>query len=138
LAARSSAGHSSPTHPAAPVPLASPPVVPPAARGESGGLHCDHCGRYGHVEALCYRKKKAQKAQARHSSQGTGGTGSRGSERSYAGSETQEILMLLHRLAASTSSGVASSVTQPFAPTGSATASQSSALRPPSVFFSRH
>jgi hypothetical protein len=78
------------------VPLASPPVVPPTARGESGGLHCAHCGRDGHVETFCYRKKKAQ---AHRSSQGTG---SGGSERSFAGSETQEILMLLHRLAAST------------------------------------
>jgi hypothetical protein len=57
----------------------------PRAGGESGGLHCDHCGRDGHVEAFCYRKKKAQ---ARRSSQGTGGTGSGGSERSSAGSET--------------------------------------------------
>jgi hypothetical protein len=103
LAAHSSVGHSLSAHPAAPVPLASPPVVPPAARCESGGLHCDHCSRDGHVEAFCYRKKKAQKAQAHRSSQGTGGTGSGGSERSYAGLETQEILKLLRRLAASTS-----------------------------------
>jgi hypothetical protein len=34
LAARSSTGHSSSAPPVAPVPLASPPVVPPAARGE--------------------------------------------------------------------------------------------------------
>jgi hypothetical protein len=43
LAARSSAGRSSSVRPAAPVPLAPPPVVPPAARGESDGLHRDHC-----------------------------------------------------------------------------------------------
>jgi hypothetical protein len=55
LAARSST---------APMPLASPPVVPPAARGESVDLHCDQCGRNGHVEAFYYRKRKAQKAQA--------------------------------------------------------------------------
>jgi hypothetical protein len=103
LVARSSASHSSSARPTASMPLASPSVVPPAARGESGGLHCAHCGRDGHVEAFYYRKKKAQKAQARHSSQGTSGTGSVGSERSFAGSETQEILMLLHRFAASTS-----------------------------------
>jgi hypothetical protein len=120
LAARSSAGRSSSAHPAAPVPLASPPVVPPTTHGESGGLHCDHCGRDGHVESFYYRKKKAQKAQACHSSQGTGGTGSGGSERSSTSLETQEILMLLHRLAASMSLGVAGSVTQPSAPTGSA------------------
>jgi hypothetical protein len=59
LVARSSAGRSSSAHPAAPVPLASPPVVPPAARGESVGLHCDHCGCDGHVEAFCYRKKES-------------------------------------------------------------------------------
>jgi hypothetical protein len=110
LAARSSTGRSSSARPVAPVPLASPPVVPPAARDESVGLHCDHCGRDEHVEVFCYRKKKAQKAQARRSSQGTGDTGSGGSE-SFAGSETQEILMLLRRLVASTLSGAASSVT---------------------------
>jgi hypothetical protein len=128
LVARSLAGHSLSARSAAPVPLASPLVVPPATHGESGELHCDHCGSDRHVEAFCYRKKKAQKAQARCSSQGTGGTGSRGSERSSAGLEIQEILMLLHRLAASTSLGAAGSVTQPSAPTSSATASQSSAL----------
>jgi hypothetical protein len=31
----------------------SPSVVPPATCGESGGLHCAHCGRDGHVEAFC-------------------------------------------------------------------------------------
>jgi hypothetical protein len=108
LLACSSASRSLSTHPTASVPLASPPVVPPAARGESGGLHCANCGRDGHVETFCYRKKKAQ---ARCSSQGTVGTGFGGSERSSAGSETQEILMLLRRLAASTSPGVAGNVT---------------------------
>jgi hypothetical protein len=67
LAARSSAGHSMFARPPAPMPLATPPVVPPVARGESGGLHCDHCGHNGHVEAFCYSKKKAQKAKAHHS-----------------------------------------------------------------------
>jgi hypothetical protein len=100
LAAHSLASRSSSARPTASVPLASPLVVPPAARGESGGLHCAHCGRDGHEEAFCYRKKKAQ---SHHSSQGTGGTDSRGSERSSACSEKQEILMLLHRFAASTS-----------------------------------
>jgi hypothetical protein len=115
------------------VPSASPSIALSATRGESVGLHCDHCGRDGHVEAFCYRKKKAQKAQARRSSQGTGGTGSGGSERSYVGSKTQEILMLLRRLAASMSSGVIGSVTQPSTLTGSATASQSFTLGPPSA-----
>jgi hypothetical protein len=132
LAARSSVGCSSSTCFTASVLLASTPVVPPAARGESGGLHCDHCGHDGHVEAFCSRKKKAQKAQARRSSQGTGGTGSGGSE-SSAGSETHEILMLLRRLAVFTSSRAAGSVTQPSAPTSSGTVSQSSALGSPSA-----
>jgi hypothetical protein len=66
LAARSSASRSSSAQPTASVPLASPPVLPPATRGESGGFHCAHCGCDDHVEAFCYRKKKAQKAH--HSS----------------------------------------------------------------------
>jgi hypothetical protein len=133
MATCSSASRSSSAHPAAPVPLASPPVVPSTAHGESIGLHCNHCGRNGHLQAFCYRKKKARKAQAHRSSQGTGGTGSRGCERSSADLETQEIIMLLHRLVACTSSGVVGSVTQPSAPTPFATASQSSALGPPSA-----
>jgi hypothetical protein len=130
LAARSLASHSSSARPTALMPLASPLFVPPATRG---GLHCAHCGRDGHVEAFCYRKKKAQKAQARRSSQGTGGTAFGGSERSSAGSETQEILMLLRRLAASTSTGDVGTVTQSSALTGSAGASQSSTLGPPTA-----
>jgi hypothetical protein len=133
LAARSPASRSLSARPTASMPLASPPVVPPAARGESDGLHCDHCGHDGHVEAFCYRKKKAQKAQAHRSSQGTGGTGSGGAKRSSTGSETREILMLLRRLAASTSTGVVGTVTQSSALIGSATASQSSTLGPPIV-----
>jgi hypothetical protein len=133
LVARCSSSHSLSARPTASVPLASPPVVSPAARGESGGLHCDHCGRDGHVEAFYYRKKKTQKAQVRRSSQGTGGTDFGGSEMSSAGSETQEILMLLHRLAASTSIGAVGIVTQSSALIGSATASQSSTLGPPTA-----
>jgi hypothetical protein len=56
LAARSSVAR-----PTAPMPLTSHLVAPSAARGASTGLHCDHCGRDGHVNAFCYRKK-AQKA----------------------------------------------------------------------------
>jgi hypothetical protein len=126
LAAHSSTSRSSYARPTASVPLASPPVVPPAVRGESGGLHFAHYGRDGHVEAICYRKKKAQ---ARRSSQGIGGTGS-GECESYAGSETQEILMLLRHLVASTSTGAVGTVTQSSALTDSATASQSSTLGP--------
>jgi hypothetical protein len=110
-----------------------PPVAPSAAHGASIGLHCDHCDRDGHVETFCYRKKKAQKAQTRYSSQGTGSSSSERSERSFAGSEIQELLMLLHRLAASTSSGVVGSVTQSSAVIDPATASQSSTLGPPSA-----
>jgi hypothetical protein len=105
LVARSLAGCSSSARPAAPVPLASS-LLFFLLLVASVDLHCDHCGRDGHVEAFCYRKKKAghveafcyrkKKAQAHRSSQGTG---SGGSERSYACSETQEILMLLRRLA---------------------------------------
>jgi hypothetical protein len=130
LAARSSASHSSSARPTASVPLASSLVVPPAAHGESGGLHYAHYGCDGHVEAFRYRKKKAQ---AHRSSQGTGGTGSRGSERSSAGSETQEILMLLRCLVGSTSTGAVGIVTQSSARIGSATASQSSTLGPPTA-----
>jgi hypothetical protein len=130
LVARSTIGHSSSSRLATPVPLASHPVVPPTACGESGGLHC---GRDGHVNAFCYRKEKAQKAQAHRSSLGTSGTGSGGYERSSTGSKTKEILMLLCCLAASTWSRATNFVTQPSAPTSSATASQSSALGPSSA-----
>jgi hypothetical protein len=68
LVGLSLAGRSSSPRPVAPVLLASPLVVLPAARGESVGLYYDHCGRDEHVEAFCYRKMKAQKAQAHHSS----------------------------------------------------------------------
>jgi hypothetical protein len=61
LTAHSSAGRSLSARPVAPIPLASPPVVPPATHGESVGLHYDHCGRDGHVEAFCYRKKKLRR-----------------------------------------------------------------------------
>jgi hypothetical protein len=133
LVARSLASRSSSARPTASVQLVSPPVVPPAACGESGGLHCDHCGHNDHVEAFWYMKKKTQKAQARRSSQGTGGTGSEGSERSSAGSETQEILMLLHRRVTSMSTGAVGTVTQSSAFIGSAPASQSSTLGPPTA-----
>jgi hypothetical protein len=98
-------------------------VAPSTARGASTGLHSDHCGRDGHVDAFCYRKKKAQKAQAHRSSQGTCGYSSGGSERGSAGSETPELLMLLRHLASSTTSEVVGFVTQSSALTGSAIAS---------------
>jgi hypothetical protein len=61
----------------------------------------------------------------------TDGSSSGGSKRSSAGSKTQEFLMLLCHLAASTSSGAVDSVIQSSALTCFATASQSSTLRPP-------
>jgi hypothetical protein len=82
------ATRSSVPRPAAPVPPAWPSAAPSAGGGASIGLHCDHCGRDGHVEAFCCKKKKAQKAQARNSSQDTGGSSSGGSEMSSIGSET--------------------------------------------------
>jgi hypothetical protein len=124
---------SSVARPSAPMVPASPPIAPSATCGMSTGLHCDHYDRDVHVEAFCYMKKKAQKVQAHRSSQGTGGSSFRGSERSSAGSETQELLMLLRHLAASTSSGAIGSMTQASALTGSATASQSSTLESPST-----
>jgi hypothetical protein len=50
---------SSVTRPATTVSLVSPPVAPSVAAGASTGLHCDHCGRDGHVEAFCYRKNSS-------------------------------------------------------------------------------
>jgi hypothetical protein len=105
-------------------------VVPSSVSGGGGGLKCDWCGRDNHAEAYCYRKK-AQSRRGGRSSQGTSGSngfGIGGSQRSSAGSETQEMLMLLRHLAASTPAGAASSVTQAPTPAGSATASQSSSL----------
>jgi hypothetical protein len=66
----------------------SPPIDLSAARGVSTDLYYDHCGRYGHVNVFCYRKKKAQETQTHHSSQGTGASSSGGSEMSSTGSET--------------------------------------------------
>jgi hypothetical protein len=79
------AGHSSVACHATPVPPDPPPVALSVAHGVSTSLHCDH---YGHVEAFCYKKKKAHKAQAHRSSQSTSGSGSGGSERSSTGSKT--------------------------------------------------
>jgi hypothetical protein len=118
LATRSSVARPVPS-----VPPASAPVAPSTARGASTNLHYDHCGRDGHVDAFCYRKKKAQKTQAHRFSQITGGSGSGGSERSSASSETHELLMLLHHLVASTSSRVVGSVTQASTLTGFVTSS---------------
>jgi hypothetical protein len=56
LAARSSVAR-----PAAPVPPVSSPVAPSAARGVSTSLHCDHCGRDGHVEAFAIGRRKLRR-----------------------------------------------------------------------------
>jgi hypothetical protein len=92
--------------------LTPPHVAPlsaaPSSEGGGGGhLHCDYCGKKTHVEAYCYKKKKAQSRRggSGRPSQGigvAGGSDTGGSQRSSAGSETQEMLMLLHHLAAST------------------------------------
>ena len=116
---------------------ATPPVVPssvaPLSGSRTGGsvLECSHCGKEGHVEAYCYRKRKDQRARSRRFSQGAGSPNTGGSQRSSTGSDTQEIIRLLGRLVASPPPGAASSVTQPSAPTGSAAASQSSVLGSP-------
>ncbi|KAJ1278997.1 hypothetical protein BS78_04G121300 [Paspalum vaginatum] len=52
------------------VPPSSAPAPPSSTRGGGGGgLHCDYCGKDGHVEAFCYRKKKVQRSQTRQASQ---------------------------------------------------------------------
>ena len=125
---------SSPSRPA--VPPSSAPAPPPSARG-GGGLHCDYCGKDGHVEAFCYRKKKAQRSQTRPASQTSlasqpsASTSAGVSQRSSTDSVNQEMLMLLRRLAASSPSGTASVVTLLSGSPGSAAASQSSTQGPP-------
>jgi len=55
LAARSSSSPAVATPPKAPLPAA------PSSEGGGGDrLHCDYCGKKTHVEAYCYKKKKAQ------------------------------------------------------------------------------
>ncbi|WVZ93017.1 hypothetical protein U9M48_039040 [Paspalum notatum var. saurae] len=107
------AARSAPSWPVVP-PLSSPssaPVPSPSVRGGGGGLHCDYYGKDGHVEVFCYRKKKAQRSQTRPASQAppvsqpSGGTSTGVSQRSSTDPVTQEMLMLLRRLAASLPSG---------------------------------
>ncbi|WVZ72434.1 hypothetical protein U9M48_020898 [Paspalum notatum var. saurae] len=115
------AARSAPSRPAIPS-LSSPspaPVPSPSGRGGGGGLHCDYCGKDGHVEAFCYRKKKAQfRSQTRSASQTppvsqpSGSASAGASQRSSTDPVTQEMLMLLRRLAASSSSGTASVATR--------------------------
>ncbi|KAJ1268166.1 hypothetical protein BS78_07G116100 [Paspalum vaginatum] len=59
------AARSSPSRPLVPplsLPSSAPASFPSAREGGGGGLHCDYCGKDGHVEALCYRKKKAHRS----------------------------------------------------------------------------
>ncbi|WVZ93221.1 hypothetical protein U9M48_039219 [Paspalum notatum var. saurae] len=134
------ATRSSPSRPAvAPPSLPSSATAPsPSARGGGGGgLHCDYCGKDGHVEAFCYRKKKAQRSQTRPASQTSpasqpsASTSAGVSQRSSTDPVTQEMLMLLRRLAASSPFGTASIATLPAGSPGSAAASQSSTQGPP-------
>ncbi|CAD6254129.1 unnamed protein product [Miscanthus lutarioriparius] len=85
-------------------PKGSSSVVSSSGTRSSGGLHCDHCDRDGHVEAHCYKKKRqAQSRQGGRPSQGPGTatTGVSQSTGSSQHTDTQEIVMLLRRLAAS-------------------------------------
>jgi len=118
-----------------PTPLPTTPssAVSSYGSGSTGGLHCNYCEKDGHVEDYCYKKKK-EKAHSRRggrSSQGFDRSTAGPSSSSLAGSETQEILMLLRRLAPSVPAGAASSVTPVSAPLVSAAASQSSTGEPP-------
>ncbi|WVZ52011.1 hypothetical protein U9M48_003107 [Paspalum notatum var. saurae] len=74
------AARSSPSRPAVPPSLPSSASVPPSTCGGVGGLHCDYCGKDGHVEAFCYRKKKARRSQTRLTSQTSGSTSARTSQ----------------------------------------------------------
>ncbi|WVZ60284.1 hypothetical protein U9M48_010330 [Paspalum notatum var. saurae] len=127
------AARSAPSRPAAPsLPSSPAPVPPSSARGGGGRLHCDYCGKDGHVEAFCYRKKKAQlRSQTSSSSQSSGSASAGVSQRSSTDPVTQEMLMLLRRLAAPSPSGTASVATLPAGSPGSAAASQSSTQGPP-------
>lgn len=80
---------------------------PPPICGEVGGLHCNYCGKDGHVKAFC-SKKKAHKAQTHRCLQIASSASTRGSQVSSADSITKEMLMLLPRLVASSMPGAAS------------------------------
>ena len=55
LAARSSSSSA-----VAPPPKAPLPAAPSSKVGGDGRPHCDYCGKKTHVEAYCFKKKKAQ------------------------------------------------------------------------------
>ncbi|WVZ56049.1 hypothetical protein U9M48_006635 [Paspalum notatum var. saurae] len=132
------AARSAPSRPAVPSLPSSPAPVPSSfARGGGGRLHCDYCGKDGHVEAFCYRKNKAQlRSQTSPSSQSSVSASAGASQRSSTDPVTQEMLMLLRRLAAPSPSGTASVATLPAGSPGSAAASQSFAQGPPGEYLS--
>jgi hypothetical protein len=87
----------------------------------SGHLHCTYCDRDGHVESFCFRKKKdlwCSRSSPVAGSSSQKSTGS-SSQKSTSSSDTQEILMLLHRLTAFASTGSAGSIALPSAQSGS-------------------
>ena len=122
-----------------PLPTAPSSAVSSSGSGSTGGLHCNYCEKDGHVEDYCYKKKeKAHSPRGGRSSQGSDRSTAGPSSSSLAGSETQEILMLLRRLAPSVPAGAAGSVTPVSAPLVSAVASQSSTGEPPSLLILCH
>lgn len=124
LVARSSCSPSQPIPPPPSMMLSSSSPYH-FAHGKGSGLRC---GWDGHVESFCYRKKNHQAAH--RSSHTTSSSTARGSKSSIVAA-TQEMFMLLRRLATSTPLGVADSVTQSKALTGYVAASQSSTEGPP-------
>jgi hypothetical protein len=72
---------SSPSSPIAPPPPPPSSSTPPSAHGKGSDLYCDHSGLDGHVESLCYRKRKIQQT-AHRSSQTTSSSTVRGSQSS--------------------------------------------------------
>jgi hypothetical protein len=50
-------------------------MVPLVPQGRRGGLHYDYCHKDTHMDAFCFKKKKAQ---AHRSSKATGSAGSGG------------------------------------------------------------
>ena len=72
LAARSSSSTA-----VAPPPKTPLPAAPSSEGGGGGRLHCDYFGKNTHVDAYCFKKKKAQSRRggSGRTSQGTGSVG---------------------------------------------------------------
>jgi len=89
LAARSSSSSA-----VAPPPKAPLPAAPSSKVGGDGRPHCDYCGKKTHVEAYCFKKKKAQSRRggSGRASQGTGSAGG-----SDTGGSQRSLLVLRHR-----------------------------------------